>query len=202
MSARTASQTITGFPFGTDVTFSTTATNCWGESTAASNTLHVVEPPHPVTDAASSVNALGQVVVSWTPSDTPSVTSQIVTLLPTGKSVTVSSSTRRVVFADAILGQSYSASVTARNSFGTSLSVTTNTVTSMVLPDPVASLSAAIDEVSASASVEWSEPNYSGSAITSYTVTVDDQSPVVTTDTFVTVSGLLAGEQHLSLIHI
>lgn len=195
-SAQTASQIITGFPFGTDVTFSTTATNCWGESSAASTTLRVVEPPHPVTDAASSINALGQVVVTWTPSDTSSVTSQIVTLLPTGKSVTVSNSTRRVVFADTTLGQTYSATVTARNSFGTSLSATTNTVTSMVLPDPVGNLSATIDEANASASVEWSEPNYSGSAITSYTVTVDDQLPVVTTDAFVTVTGLLAGEQH------
>ena len=196
VSAQTAAQTITGFPFDTDVTFITSANNCWGESVASSSTLHLVEPPHPVTAASICVNSLGQIEVTWTPSDTPSVTAQIVTLLPTGKSVTVGKSTRRVVFADAVLGQTYSATVTARNGLGTSLSVSTNSVTSMVLPEAVDNLTATVDEATTSAKVEWGEPSYTGSAITSYTVTVDGQMPVVTTETAVIVTDLLAGEKH------
>ena len=194
--ARQATQTITGFDFGDDVTFQTSAANCWGSSATATSTLHIVEPPHPVTNARTSVNAEGQVVVEWTPSDSASVTSVLVTLSPTGKTVTVGKNTRRVVFTGVSLGETYSASIVARNGFGPSIQASTASVTSATLPQRVQDLMATVDEASATATITWSEPTFSGYPISSYLVTVDDQLPVSTSDTAVTVTGLLAGEQH------
>ena len=194
--ARQATQTITGFEFGSDVTFQTTASNCWGESSAATSTLHVEEPPDPVTQAHASITVDGHVVVEWTPSDSTSVTQVLVTLLPSNKVVTVSKTTRRVVFTGVALGQMYSASIVARNSFGSSAQVTTNAITSATLPGRVQDLAANVDEATNSATITWGEPAVTGYAVSSYLVTVDDQTPVTLTDTTVTVSGLVAGETH------
>ncbi len=196
-SAHNATQAITGFNFGDDVTFMITATNCWGDSAAARFTLHITAPPQPVTNASASLNSQGQVVVTWTPSESQSVTSVAVTLAPIGKVVTVSNTTRRVVFASAALGQTYSATLVAKNSFGGSQSVTTNSVFSAVLPSAVDNLLASIDASNASATIDWQEPAFTGYPIDGYLVTVDDHSPETITQTSVTITGLLPGESHI-----
>jgi hypothetical protein len=101
-----------------------------------------------------------------------------------------------VVFAGITLGETYSASLIARNSFGSSSQVETNSVVSATLPGSVQNLAASVDELSKSASVTWSEPTLTGYEISGYLVTVDDQSPVMTFDTTVSITGLVDGEQH------
>ena len=194
--ARQATMTITGFEYGDNLSFETTATNCWGASAPSTSTLHVVEPPHPVTNASATVDLQGHVVVTWTPSDTASATNVLVTLIPSGKTISVGKTTRRVVFTSTNLGENYSASLVVRNEFGSSTEVLTNWIKSATLPDQVANLSAFVDEATATATVTWDEPVYTGYPIASYLVTIDDQPAVTTSETTVTITGLIAGEQH------
>ena len=195
--ARNANQTLSGFGFGDEVTFTASARNCWGEGESTSQVLTMVQPPLPVTNAQAAIDSQGQVIVSWVPSETSSVTSVIVTLTPSGKSVTVSKNTKRVIFAGTSLGQTYSASLVTKNDIGSSQSVTTNSVFTAVLPAAVGNLTSTVNPSSASATINWQEPSYTGYAIDGYLVTVDDREPQTITETSVTLTGLQPGENHI-----
>ena len=196
-SARNANQTIIGFGFGDNVTFTSSARNCWGQGESTSQVLTLAQPPLPVTNAQASVDSQGQVIITWTPSETSSVTSVNITLSPSGKSVTVNKNTKRVIFAGTSLGQTYGATIVAKNNFGSSQSVATNLVFSAVLPSSVGNLTATVNSANASATISWQEPAYTGYPIDGYLVTVDDREPQTITENTVALTGLQPGENHI-----
>jgi titin len=196
-SARSANQTISGFSFGDTVTFTASARNCWGQGESTSQVLTMVQPPLPVTNAQATVDSQGQVIITWTPSETSSVSSVIVTLSPSGKTVTVNNNTRRVIFAGTTLGQTYSATLISKNGSGSSPAVSTNSVFTAVLPSAVGNLTATVNTGSSSATITWQEPNYTGYPIDGYLVTVDDREPQTISETTITLTGLQPGENHI-----
>ena len=163
---------ITNVTAGTSYTFSVVATNAAGASPASLASSASVIPSSPSAPlSATAVAGLLQATISWQPGTNTgglSITGYNVTD-GHGRNCTTTGATSCVVVA-LIAGTSYTFSVTAQNSVGTSPSATTNAVIPFTAPSAPSALTAVAG--SSSAKVSWSAPSSTGgSAITRYSVT-------------------------------
>ncbi|MCX6512908.1 MAG: fibronectin type III domain-containing protein, partial [Actinobacteria bacterium] len=175
---------VTGLTNGTGYTFTVTATNSVGSSSAssASNSItpfvgNLPIAPTNVTTAFRCCSAFTDIRVTWdffVPLDgTPAVTSWTVTASPGGMTCVAPDPTQPVCFMNGFtMGTAYTFKVTATNSVGTSLpsTATTPALTPYSVPVKVSQVTAVagIDQ----AVVSWLPPTSDGGKpITKYTVT-------------------------------
>ena len=187
---------LVGLDSDVDYLLEVSATNCWGTSPSNIFTIHTYSKPLPVTSALATIAADGSVIVTWELPDDSKATSLNVTLQPDGTSVQVSTKAKRVIFSEVILGQTYSAVVSTRNSYGSSLAVQTNEVTSETLPGSISGLTITVDTATATAHVRWNPPAASGSQITGYEVWVDGDEHQIVTEGAIDIDGLIEGDIH------
>jgi hypothetical protein len=191
--------TVTGLTNGSSYTFTVSATNVAGNSSASAPSAAVIPitvPGAPTTVAGTAGN--GQVVLTWTAPTTTggsTITGYTVTAAPGGSScVTTGALTCTVT--GLTNGTAYTFTATATNSAGPG---TASAPSAAVTPRTVPGAPTAVVGVGGSnqVSVSWTAPlSNGGSAITSYTVTtVQDTSKHCTTTNTLTcnVTGLAAG---------
>jgi len=173
---------VSGLTNGTAYTFTVTAANVDGTSTASTASAQVVPTTTP--DAPTSVVATagrGSAVVSWTaPSDEGSpITGYTVT--SSGGQTCAAASTSCTVTGLAN-GTAYTFTVTAVNAQGTGLaSAPSTTVTPSTVPDAPTGVVATAGN--GAATVSWTAPSDEGSPVTGYTVTASNSNPPKTCTT-------------------
>ena len=185
--------TFTQLAVGVEHTVSVTATNCWGQGPAATFTITPQALPEPVTNVNLSLSTNGDLVATWVPSVNKDVTSVLVTLNPGNISYRVSASTKKVVFSEVSLGQTYQVSLTARNSAGNSQTVTSQELLAALPPGQVTDLEITVDENTAVAHATWNPPSFTGAEVLGYRIWIDGQDPQDVTETSVDIEGLVAG---------
>jgi len=200
-SASGTSVLVTGLTDGTAYTFTITATNGIGTS-SASDPSSPVTPTAPATapDAPTGVGAVagdGQATVSWTapaPNGSP-ITGYTVTTSP-GDTTTPASGTS-VLVTGLTDGTAYTFTVTATNGIGTSSasdpsSPVTPSAQVATAPDAPTGVGAVAGD--GQATVSWTAPAANGSPITGYTVmTSPGGTTTPATGTSVLVTGLTDG---------
>ena len=192
---------VTGLTNGTDYTFTVTATNGSGTTSAASSASNSVTPATvpdaPTIGTATAGNA--QASVTWTaPADNggAAVTSYTATAVEDNtKSCSANGSTLTCTITGLTNGSAYTFTVTATNSVGTSAA---SSASNGVTPDAAAiSAPGAPTNVTAvagdgEATVSWTAPASNGGAeITTYTATTNPS--CTTSTTSCTVTGLTNG---------
>ena len=188
---------ISPLPNGTQQTFTVTATNSAGSSTASAGT---VATPASAPIAPTNVVAVAgntQATVSFTaPSSGGSpITGYIVTISPTGETRTASSSP--VVITGLTNGQGYSFTVTAVNAIGKSeTSTASGSVTPATTPSAPTITSASVS--GGAATIAFNAPSSNGgSAITSYVVLSSPGGLTATGSTSpIVVPGLVTGQPY------
>ena len=173
--AGATSAAVTNLSNGVGYTFTVTATNSVGTG-AASTPSPSVTPTPTVPDAPTGANAVagdGQATVSWTDPDNggSAITGYTVTTFPGG--TTTPASDTPVLVTGLTDGASYTFTITATNSVGTSAQ---SAASSPVTPNAPAAVPDAPTGVGAvagdgRATVSWTAPAANGSPITGYTVT-------------------------------
>ncbi len=173
--------TVTGLTNGTAYTFVATATNAVGTG-PASAASSAVTPTGPTVPAAptgvTAVAGNAQATVSWTaPANGGSaitsytVTPFIGTTAQTPTTVSGSPPAISVTVTGLLNGSTHTFTVTATNAIGTGpVSAPSNAVIPIAPTAPSAPSSVTATAGNAQATVSWSAPANSGSAITSYTV--------------------------------
>ncbi len=168
--------TVTGLTNGGIYTFSVTATNGAGTSTAGtSNTISLASPPNAPTSVTATAG-IGSASLSWpAPNDNGSaITSYTVTVSSSnggslGTVVTISGTSCTVT--GLTNGGIYTFSVTATNGAGTGPARTSNTITLAGVPSAPTSIAATI-EIGTS-TITWNPPsNNGGSPISFYTLRI------------------------------
>ncbi len=167
--------TVTGLTNGTSYTFTVTATNAAG--TSSSSPASSVVTPMTVPGAPTSVAGVSgntQVVVSWSApvsNGGAAITAYTVTASPGGRTCGLSSGALSCTISGLANGTSYTFTVTATNTVGTSnSSPATSAVTPATLPDAPTSVAGVSGNTQVV--VSWSVPvSNGGAAITAYTVT-------------------------------
>lgn len=206
---------ITGLTNGTSYTFSVKAKNSVGYS--GKNTATVtpaVIPTAPL--SVSAVAANGSATVSWS---APSynggslITSYTITCTP-GLTAVISGTVTPTLFSGLTNGTSYTFTVYATNSIGSSpLSSPSNSIIPFTIPDPPINISATPG--GSSAIITWTAPaNNQGSPIISYTIISTTGSPAVSSNTSfsgiilvssvntTTISGLTPGSSYTFAVFV
>lgn len=166
--------TITGLTNGTSYTFTVTATNDGGSSSASDPSAGVT--PFTTADAPTNVNATAgdtQATISWSaPSfdGGSSITGYTVTASPGGATCTTSAPSTECIVTGLTNGITYSFTVTATNAAGTSAASGSAAATPFTKPGAPTGVSVTVGD--GQATISWTAPAFDGgSAITAYTVT-------------------------------
>jgi hypothetical protein len=190
--------TVTGLTNGTAYTFTVTATNGAGTTSAASSASSAVTPSAPVVSPGSPTGVAAtagdaQATVSWTAPTSnggAAITGYTVTASPGGAQCTTTGATSCTV-TGLTNGQAYTFTVTATNSAGTSAaSSPSNSVTPATVPGAPTNVTAVAGD--GQVTVSWTAPASNGGfPITSYTATTNPS--CTTSGTSCTVTGLTNG---------
>jgi hypothetical protein len=171
-SAGSSPITVTGLSNGTTYTFTVTATNAFGTSTAsvASNAVTPATVPDAPTNVAGSI-ADSSAYISWSApayNGGSAITSYTVTSSPGG--LTANSTTTNVIFTGLTNGVTYTFTVTAINAEGSSVSSGSSAgITPASVPGVPTNLAATVDD--SSINLSWTAPvSNGGSALTDYVV--------------------------------
>ena len=190
---------VTGLTDGTSYTFTVTATNAAGSSSATSNAALVGV----VASAPSSVNATlasdTSATVSWTASPATGLSSPMYTATASPGGAHCSTTALSCVVSGLSTGVSYTFSVTATNEAGTSApSASSPPAIPAAVPGPVQSVVAQSFQAQSS-TISWLTPTFDGgSAITGYTATASPGgSQCNTTANSCVLTGLTDGDQYV-----
>ncbi len=191
--------TVTGLENGTPYTFTVTATNAKGTSSASTASSSITPnktAPNPPT-AVSAVKGNAAATVSWTaPADDggEAITGYTVTASPGSATCETTGATTCEV-TGLTNGTAYTFTVTATNTIGTSAaSAASSAVTPSTVPGAPTSVELSLGDEQVG--VSWTAPaDNGGSAITGYTVTVTPGGATCSTTgaTTCTVTGLTNG---------
>ena len=204
--------TVTGLTNGDSYTFTVVATNGVGAGAASDPSFAVIPITHP--DAPTNVSGtagIGQVTVSWTTPNSGGspITGYTVTASPGGATcATVTGDTTSCIVNGLASGASYTFTVTATNSAGTSVpSSASSVVVTLAVPGVPTSVVATAGD--GQATVRWTAPTSDGGTpVTGYSVQAlpGGQTCATTGSTSCTITGLRNGVSStfevLSLIHI
>ncbi len=166
---------VTDLTNGTSYTFTVTATNSYGTSSASSASAAVMPATVPgVPTSVAGVSGNGQVVVSWSApvgNGGAAITAYTVTASPGGQTCSWSSGALSCIVTGLTNGASYTFTVTATNAAGTSsASLASSAVTPATVPDAPTSVSDSSGN--GQVVVSWLAPvGNGGAAITAYTAT-------------------------------
>ena len=195
----TTSCVVTGLTDGTAYTFTVTATNAAGSSSATSNAALVGV----VASAPSSVTATlasdTSATVSWTASPATGLSSPTYTATASPGGAHCSTATTTCVVSGLSTGVVYTFSVTATNEAGTSTpSAASASATPARVPGPV-QMAAAQPFESQSSTISWRAPAFDGgSAIATYTATASPGGSQCTTSaTSCVITGLTDGVRYV-----
>lgn len=181
------------------VTFTVAAVNAAGVSDQSAASQPITVPaavPSAVRDV-TTVRGNASATITWAPPTATNgapVTGYTVTTLPEGPTTTVPASATSAVVDGLSNGSTYTFSVTASNSAGSSPAATSGPVTPAGVPDAPSAVSAVGGD--RSAVVSWSAPAGNGSPVVRYAVTASPGGRVTYTSggaTSATVSGLVNG---------
>jgi len=183
--------TVTGLSNGTSYTFTATATNSVGTSSASSASSAVTPAGRPAAPtAATATGGDRKATVSFTApsSNGAAISSYTATASPGG--ATVSGSASPLAFTGLSNGTSYTFTVTATNSVGTSsASSASSAITPAGVPDAPTAVSASAGD--GKATVSFSAPSGNGADVSSYTVTASPGGASASgSGSSITVSGL------------
>ena len=176
---------VSGLVNGTPYTFTVTAANRYGTSSASAASVAVTpgsapDPPTAVTATAGDESA----VVSWSaPTDTggSNIAGYTVTAAPGGATCTTTGATSCTV-SGLVTGTVYRFTVTATNSEDRTSAASTASVPVTVQGKPGPPTAVTAIQGNASAAVSWDRPvDIGGSPITGYTVTASPGSATCTT---------------------
>jgi len=179
-----------------DYTLNVTATNCWGQSAPNTFIVHTFPKPLPVSAVTAAISSEGAVVATWDLPANSKATSLLVTMQPSNQSVQVSTKAKRVIFSNIVLGTQYAVTIATKNAQGTSTQVTSNTVTSEMVPGPVSALLITVDKSTSVAHISWHPPAETGADITGYEVWVDSEPHSIIASTELEIDGLAEGDIH------
>jgi uncharacterized repeat protein (TIGR02543 family) len=192
-----ASCTISPLPNGTVQSFTVTATNSTGKSSASSATLATPAsvPKAPTNLVATAGNGSATLTFTAPTNGGSAITSYIVTISPTGETRTVSGSP--VVVTGLTNGQPYTFTVNAVNALGKSdTSTASGSITPATTPSAPTILSTTVSGGAATISFNAPASN-GGSAITSYTVISQSGGLTATGSTSpIVVPGLVTGQPY------
>jgi len=122
------------------------------------------------TSAASAAGTGGAVNLSWTlPANSPAATSYTITSTPATYTVSTGSSTPSYTFEGLASNTSYTFTVVATNAVGSSDATTSSSVTVTTVPNAPQSPSATAQVLYDT--IDWTDGQNGGQAITSYTIT-------------------------------
>lgn len=214
-STSSTSCTVTGLTNGVDYTFSVTATNAIGNS-APSSRSQVIAPrataagvPGRPTGLTLDSARLGSFAIHWTEPTSnggSSITSYTATASSSGlptRSCTVMFGTSSCTISGLTIGSKYSVSLTATNSAGDSLAAKLANLIPVGAPGIPSSVTASQTSRTAPVKVAWSAAASNGSAITGYTVTLEQGGITVggagcsTVARTCTISGLSTGTTYV-----
>jgi len=179
-----------------DYTLNVTATNCWGQSAPNTFIVHTFPKPLPVSAVTAAISSEGAVVATWDLPANSKATSLLVTMQPSNQSVQISTKAKRVIFSNIVLGTQYAVTIATKNAQGTSTQVTSNTVTSEMVPGPVSALLITVDKSTSVAHISWHPPAETGADITGYEVWVDSEPHSIIASTELEIDGLAEGDIH------
>jgi hypothetical protein len=189
-----------GLTNGTSYTFVVVAINAVGQG-ALSNPSNAVTPLPPPNAPDTPVNVVasatdGSATISWPAPNDKGLAITGYTILSSPEGRKASSTTTSVVMSGLTNGTSYTFTVSATNSAGTSIpSAPSNAVTPVGPPGAPTSILAVRGD--GQATVSWTAPNSGGHPITQYTVTSQPGGIVATTTTTSTaVTGLTNGTSY------
>ncbi|WP_348695866.1 fibronectin type III domain-containing protein, partial [uncultured Nocardioides sp.] len=169
----TTTTTMAGLTNGTTYTFTVTATNAIGDSTASepSNEITPAAAPDAPTDVtATRGNTAASVTWTAAAGNGSPITSYTITSTPGGITKTVPGDTTTTTMAGLTNGTTYTFTVTATNAIGDSTaSEPSNEITPAAAPDAPTDVTATRGNTAAS--VTWTAAAGNGSPITSYTIT-------------------------------
>ena len=191
--------TVTGLTNGDSYTFTVVATNGVGAGAASDPSFAVIPITHP--DAPTNVSGtagIGQVTVSWTTPNSGGspITGYTVTASPGGATcATVTGDTTSCIVNGLASGASYTFTVTATNSAGTSVpSSASSVVVTLAVPGVPTSVVATAGD--GQATVRWTAPTSDGGTpVTGYSVQAlpGGQTCATTGSTSCTITGLRNG---------
>jgi hypothetical protein len=197
--------TVTGLSYGTPYTFTVTATNAAGTGVPSkiSNPIIPFTMPGAAANVTASVNSNAQTAtVSWSvpPSNGSDITGYTITSSPGGLTGIATAGAVSGTVSGLTFGTPYTFTVTANNAAGSGApSGASNSVTPFTLPNAPSAVTASVNANDQMATISWSAPPASGSAITGYKITSSPEGWSGTAGpdaTSATVSGLAYGTSY------